>query len=110
MIYTFLTGYWLLIIVAVLIVVIGALAFRANFARYSRVSGYAFQISLLRTIAFLLIIAGTAAVAWLVACLILSQGILRNVVAVVLFSILSGAVGTPLMGLVTRIIEVKHYL
>lgn len=110
MIKVFLNGYWLFIIGAILFGVLGVLAFRSNLIRYSRVSGYAFQISLLKTAAFLLILAGTAVVAWLIACLILSQGIWRNVAAVVLFSVLSGVIGTPLMGFITRIIEVKHYL
>lgn len=69
-----------------------------------------FQVAALNTLAFVVIFTGVAAVAWFAAAAALSPGFWRNAVATVLYSVLSGAVAKPVLGLVRRIVEVRYYM
>ena len=98
------------VVAGVLVVGAAVLFFRANFTRYLRITGYACHISALNTLAFITILLGTAALAWLVSGLILSPGFWRNAVAAVLYSIFWSLIGNPLLRLITRIVEVRYHL
>lgn len=90
---------------AAFLVVLAALVFRANVARYQRVTGYVYEVSLLKTLAFLAVFVGTAALAWWVSALCFAPGLWRNVAWMVALSVLTNTLARAGMALAGRVIE-----
>ena len=97
-------------IIAGILLVVAVFYFRANVAKYWRITGYAVRVSALNTLALVVVLAGVIALAWWLSTLCFAPGVWRNMLAMVLYSVLMSVMGTPLIRLLTRLIEVRHHM
>ena len=101
------------IVVSILaVIVIGAavMVFRANHAAYWRISGYAANVALLKALTFAAVMSGVILLAWWLPGLFLKSLTWRTCVAVVLYSVLMRAIGSPVMAVAKKLIHRRYYL
>ena len=92
-------------VIGVLLAVVAVFYFRANYGKYWRYTGRAMEISALNTLVFVGTIATVIAAAWGLSALCFAPGMWRNMLSVVLYSVLMSILGTPLIAGCTRFVE-----
>jgi hypothetical protein len=99
-----------LTILAAIVVAATVMVFRANHAAYWRISGYAVNVAALKALTFAVVMSGAMLLAWWLPGLFLKSATWRACVAVVLYSVLMRAIGSPVMAVVRRLIHRRYFL
>jgi hypothetical protein len=102
------TGGW--IAIGLFVAVSAGAVFYLTLSRYQRISGHSFEIAILRTLAFVVILVGIGALSWWVGGAFLPTGRWRSAAIFLAFSILEATLGRGAMLLVTLVIERRFYL
>jgi hypothetical protein len=99
-----------LLVVAGVVLVTAVFYFRANVAKYWRRTGRAAEVAALNTLALIVTLCAVIALAWSLSTLFFGPGFWRNVLAVVLYSVLMTVAGSPLIAACTRFVERRYRL
>ncbi|HEX4954534.1 MAG TPA: hypothetical protein VF017_14170 [Thermoanaerobaculia bacterium] len=107
---TFLTTHlWAIALGAFLLVLAGA-AFYLFLSHYQRISGQAFEISILKTLVLVAVVVGVGWLAWWLASLWLAPGGWRYLAFCGCYSLLQSTLGRGVLWLAGRLIDRRYHL
>jgi hypothetical protein len=97
-------------ILAAIVITATVMVFRANHAAYWRISGYAVNVAALKALTFAVVMSGAMLLSWWLPGLFLKSATWRACAAIVLYSVLMRAIGSPVMAVAKRLIHRRYFL